>query len=255
MIPKLRASPPGREASGFSWIAQRSAVSRHGYARPVVEVVDNGSAPRLVVFDLDGTLYPRELYTGLVLDVIGAMFVELRGATPDHAARKVAELRELMRTEWSRTSTTSFVLANGFDVDEWRGYREAHLSIVDGVRPDELVVRELERLRAVVPIALLTNNTAGAAEAILDRIGIGVSGFTGVVSADDVGGRPKPDPGAFRVVLERFGVEARHVWGVGDRYDIDIGPLRELGGGGIAVDGPADLPEAVDRVIGRVSSA
>jgi FMN phosphatase YigB (HAD superfamily) len=219
----------------------------------MVEVIDNGSAPRLVVFDLDGTLYPRELYTGLVLDVIGAMFVELRGVTPDHAARKVAELRELMRTDWSRTSTTSFVLANGFDLDEWRAYRKAHLSIVAGIRPDELVVRELERLRAVVPIALLTNNTTSGAEAILDRLGVGVARFTGVVSSDDVGGRPKPDPGAFRVLLERFGVDARDVWGVGDRYDIDIRPLRELGGAGITVDGPADLPEAVDYLVGRVS--
>ncbi|TQM79676.1 FMN phosphatase YigB (HAD superfamily) [Saccharothrix saharensis] len=219
----------------------------------MVEVIDNGSAPRLVVFDLDGTLYPRELYTGLILDVIGAMFVELRGDPPEQAEAKVAELRELMRTEWSSTSTTSFVLANGIDVDEWRAYREAHLSIVDGVRPDERVVRELERLRAVVPIALLTNNTAGAAEAILDRIGVGVAGFTGVVSADDVGGRPKPDPGAFRVLLERFDVDAREVWGVGDRYDIDVRPLRELGGAGITVDGPADLPEAVDFLVGRAS--
>ncbi|MFJ6673035.1 HAD family hydrolase [Actinosynnema sp. NPDC091369] len=219
----------------------------------MVEVVDNGSAPRLVVFDLDGTLYPRELYTGLVLDVIGAMFVELRGEAPERAAAKVAELRELMRTEWSRTSTTSFVLANGFDVAEWREYREAHLTIADGVRPDERVVRELARLRAVVPIALLTNNTAGAAEAILDRLGVGVAGFTGVVSADDVGGRPKPDPGAFRVLLERFDVDAREVWGVGDRYDIDVRPLRELGGAGITVAGPADLPEAVDFLLGRAA--
>ena len=219
----------------------------------MVDVIDNGSAPRLVVFDLDGTLYPRELYTGLVLDVIGSMFVELRGETPDFAARKVAELREAMRTDWSRTSTTSFVLANGFDAGEWRAYREARLSIVDGVRPDELVVRELERLRDVVPIALLTNNTTRAAEAILDRIGVGVDRFTGVVSADDVGGRPKPDPGAFRVLLERFGVDAREVWGVGDRYDIDIRPLRELGGAGITVEGPADLPEAVDHLVDRVT--
>ncbi|MCE6996635.1 HAD family hydrolase [Saccharothrix sp. S26] len=219
----------------------------------MVEVIDNGSAPRLVVFDLDGTLYPRELYTGPILDVIGSMFVQLRGETPEHAARRVAELRERMRTDWSRTSTTSFVLAHGFAADEWREYREARLSIVDGVRPDDSVVRELARLRDLVPIALLTNNTAGAAAAILDRIGVGVAGFTGVVSADDVGGRPKPDPGAFRVLLERFGVDARHVWGVGDRYDIDIRPLRELGGGGITVEGPADLPEAVDHLVARVS--
>jgi FMN phosphatase YigB (HAD superfamily) len=219
----------------------------------VIDIADNGSVPRLVVFDLDGTLYSRELYTEPVLGVIGRMFVELRGATAEDAGRRVDELREAMRTNWSGTSTTAFVLANGFDLAEWRDFRAAHLSIVDGVRPDGVVVREVGRLREVVPVALLTNNTRDAAGEILDRIGFGVEGFDGVVSSEDVGGAPKPDPGAFRVLLRRFGVEARHAWGVGDRYDIDIRPLRDLGGAGITVTGPEELPAAVDHLVRLVS--
>ncbi|GAA3434957.1 HAD family hydrolase [Kutzneria kofuensis] len=219
----------------------------------MIDVLGNGSAPRLVVFDLDGTLYPREAYAEQVLAVIGRMFVELRGATPDQAGAKVAELREAMRTNWSGTSTTSFVRANGFDVGQWLGYRETHLSIADGLEPDENVERELARLREVVPIALLTNNTRASMKAILDKVGVG--GFTEVFSAEDTGHTPKPDPGAFRVVLDRFGVAAGDVWSVGDRVDIDIDPLRRLGGSGIAVDGPADLGAAVDHLIGLARPA
>lgn len=218
----------------------------------VIDVADNGSVPRLVIFDLDGTLYPREMYAEQVLTVIGRGFVELRGTTPEYAAGKVAELRELMRTDWSGTSTTSFVIENGFGVSEWQEYREANLSIAAGVRPDDGVVHTLGRLREVVPIALLTNNTRNSAAAILNRIGIGVDGFTAVLTAEDVGSTPKPNPGAFRVMLARFALDARHVWSVGDRYDIDIMGLRELGGAGIAVDGPADLAEVVDLLIARV---
>jgi hypothetical protein len=36
----------------------------------VIDVTDNSSAPRLVIFDLDGTLYPREMYAELILAVI-----------------------------------------------------------------------------------------------------------------------------------------------------------------------------------------
>jgi len=216
-------------------------------------VTDNGVAPRLVIFDLDGTLYPRELYAELILTVIGRGFAELRGTTPGYAARKVAELRELMRTDWSGTSTTSFMIENGFGVEEWQNFRVANLSIADGIQHDAAVVSELKRLREVVPIALLTNNTRGSAKAILDRIGVGVEGFAGVLTAEEVGRTPKPDSGAFRALLSRFELDARYAWSVGDRYNIDIRGLRELGGAGIAVDGPADLPEAVDLLIARVA--
>jgi FMN phosphatase YigB (HAD superfamily) len=219
----------------------------------VIDVDDNGSVPRLVIFDLDGTLYPREQYAEQVLAVIGRGFVELRGTTPGYAEEKVAELRARMRADWSGTSTTSFMIGNGSGVEEWRDYREANLSIADGVRPDGNVVRALERLRSVVPIVLLSNNTRGSAKAILDRIGVGVGGFTDVLTAEDVGETPKPNPEAFRVLLSRFELDARHAWSVGDRYDIDIRGLRELGGAGITVDGPADLPAAVDVLIAKVA--
>jgi FMN phosphatase YigB (HAD superfamily) len=223
--------------------------------RRVIDVLGNGTAPRLVVFDLDGTLYPKEAYAEQVLAVIGRMFVELRGVSAQRADEKVAELREAMRTNWSGTSTTSFVRANGFDVAQWLGYRETHLSIADGLVPDEGVVLELARLRDVVPIVLLTNNTRGSMKSILDKLGIGVGGFTQVFSSEDAGDTPKPDSGAFQVVLDAFGVPAEHAWSVGDRVDIDIDPLRRLGGSGIAVDGPADLGAAVDHLIGLVRRA
>ncbi|MFJ5991564.1 HAD family hydrolase [Lentzea sp. NPDC092896] len=221
----------------------------------MIDVLGNGSAPQLVVFDLDGTLYPKEAYAEQVLAVIGRMFVELQGASETHAEAKVAELREAMRTNWSGTSTTSFVRANGFDVAQWLEYRETHLSIADGLRRDDGVVRELGRLREVVPIVLLTNNTRGSMEAILGKVGIGTGGFTEVFSSEDSRDTPKPDPGAFQVVLDRLGVPAEGTWSVGDRVDIDIAPLQRLGGSGIAVDGPADLGAAVDHLIGLVRRA
>ncbi|MFJ8962105.1 HAD family hydrolase [Lentzea sp. NPDC102401] len=221
----------------------------------MIGVLGNGSAPRLVVFDLDGTLYPKEAYAEQVLAVIGRMFVELQGASEAHAEAKVAELREAMRTNWSGTSTTSFVRANGFDVAQWLEYRETHLSIADGLRRDDGVVRELGRLRKVVPIVLLTNNTRGSMEAILGKVGIGTEGFTEVFSSEDSRDTPKPDPRAFQVVLDRLGVPAEGTWSVGDRVDIDIAPLQRLGGSGIAVDGPADLGAAVDHLIGLVRRA
>ncbi|NRQ37302.1 HAD family hydrolase [Nonomuraea sp. NN258] len=210
-----------------------------------MRVDGNGRAPRLVIFDLDGTLYPREAYVDQVLGVIARMFVELRGVSQQEARAALAELRQAMRDDWDGTSATSFVLGHGFGIEQWRDYRHRHLSIADGLTADAVTVGELSRLRAHVPIALLTNNARAAALAVLARIGLGRDSFDALLAAEDVGDTPKPDVGAYAAVLAAAGVSAEYAWAVGDRYDIDVGPLRRLGGAGIVVSGPEELPSAV----------
>ncbi|WP_405393629.1 HAD family hydrolase [Microbispora hainanensis] len=219
-----------------------------------MRVDTNGKPPKLVIFDLDGTLYPREAYVGQVLDVIATMFVELRGLSRQAALAQLQELQQAMLDNWDGTSTTSFVLAHGFGIDQWRDYRHRHLTIADGLQPDPAVTRQLARLRERVPIALLTNNTRAAALAILGKIGLAAESFDVLLAAEDVGPAPKPDSGAFLAVLGAAGTPAAHAWAIGDRYDIDIGPLRLLGGAGIVVSGPEELPQAVDRILADVSA-
>ncbi|WP_432930454.1 HAD family hydrolase [Microbispora sp. CA-135349] len=219
-----------------------------------MRVDTNDTPPKLVIFDLDGTLYPREAYVGQVLDVIARMFVELRGLSRQAALARLEELQQAMLDNWDGTSTTSFVLAHGFGLDQWRDYRHRHLTIADGLRPDPAVARELARLREHVPIALLTNNTRAAALAILGKIGLATESFDVLLAAEDVGRTPKPDSGAFLAVLGAARTSAGDAWAIGDRYDIDIGPLRRLGGAGIVVSGPGELPLAVDRILTDVSA-
>jgi FMN phosphatase YigB (HAD superfamily) len=216
-----------------------------------MRVYDNGSRPELVVFDLDGTLYPRERYVDLVLDVIGRGLVELGGATPDAARSRVAALRALMEENWDGTSTTAFMIAEGVDAGEWREFRTQHLDIASGLAPDDRLVRDVAHLRGHLPAALLTNNTRALAEQILKKIGFPDDAFDAVVSAEDVGTHPKPSPAAFQTVVDRLGVPAGSIWGIGDRYDIDIAPLASLGGAGITVSGPAEIGDAIGFLIDR----
>lgn len=223
--------------------------------RSRMRLYDNGSQPELIIFDLDGTLYPRERYVDLVLDVIARGLVELGGRTPPAAAQRVAVLRSMMAANWDGTSTTAFVLAEGVDAGRWREFRTRHLDIAQGLSPDERVVASVAGLRRRLPVALLTNNTRPLADRILRKIGFPDGAFTAVISAEDLGSAPKPAPAAFGVALERLGARAAGTWSVGDRYDIDVAPLLELGGAGATVSGPDELGVALAEIVARAGGA
>lgn len=216
-----------------------------------MRVYDNGSRPGLAIFDLDGTLYPRERYVDLVLEVIGRGLVELNGATPEAARSRVGVLRAMMEENWDGVSTTAFVIAEGVDVAKWRDFRTRYLDVASGVTPDDRVVDHVARLRRHMPVALLTNNTRELADQILGKIGFPDDAFEAVISAEDVGAHPKPSPLAFQTAVDRLGVPSRNTWGIGDRYDIDIAPLSALGGAGVTISGPTEIGDAVDLLIDR----
>ncbi|HEU5421246.1 MAG TPA: HAD family hydrolase [Streptosporangiaceae bacterium] len=216
-----------------------------------MRVSDNGSRPELVIFDLDGTLYPRERYVDLVLDVISRGLVELSRATADAARSRVALLRSMMEEDWDGTSTTAFMVAEGVDATEWRDFRTEHLDIASGLTPDDLVVGQIVHLRRHAPVALLTNNTRALTDQILQKIGFPGDAFDAIISAEDVGASPKPSPAAFQAVIGRLGVPARDTWSIGDRYDIDVAPLAALGGAGVTVSGPAEIGGAIAFLIDR----
>ncbi|WP_027344349.1 HAD family hydrolase [Hamadaea tsunoensis] len=217
-----------------------------------MRVHDNGSPPRAVVFDLDGTLYPRERYVDPTLDVIARGLVELHGLTPAAARDRVAELRRRMAGNWDATSTTGFMIAEGVDPARWSAYRSRHLDIAAGLSRDEELVAAVRRLSGHLPVALLTNNTRTLAGRILAKIGFPDGVFTAVVGAEDTGAQPKPSPAAFGIVLDRLGVGAPGTWSVGDRYDIDVAPLERLGGAGVTVEGPGEIGEAVGLLLSRL---
>ncbi len=214
-----------------------------------MKVMENGWRPTLVIFDLDGTLYPREAYVEQILNVIAEMFVQLRGLSPEAADAELETLRRAIRDDWDKTSTTSFVVSRGFTMQQWHDFRARYMLVAERLQMNPQVVNDLARLRTRVGIALLTNNTRAATGKILQRIGFGKGAFDAVVTAEDVGGTPKPDKRAFEAVLATMRVQAVEAWAVGDRYHIDVEPLRKMGGAGIVVSGPKELSMAVDHLL------
>ncbi len=80
----------------------------------------------------------------------------------------------------------------------------------------------------------VVSNSDGRVESLLELAGL--RKYLGFVVDSAVVGVEKPDPGIFRIALERAGVEARLAVHVGDIYEIDVMGARAAGVEGILLD-------------------
>ena len=165
--------------------------------------------PRLLVFDLDGTLVDsrRDL-----ADATNALLVEL-GALPlpvDAVAAMVGEGAAVL----VRRALT----ASGLDpatpgaLDRFLAHYEERLLV--HTRPYEGTREALVELHAICPLAVLTNKPTRATRSVLE--GLDLAGFfRWVVGGDTAHGR-KPDPAGLQWLMEQAGADPRQTMLIGD---------------------------------------
>lgn len=216
-----------------------------------------GSAARLIVFDLDGTLIDSSLD---LADSANALIVEHRGQplSVDAITAMVGEGAPLL--------VRRVLQAAGLDLD----LREAlprflelyderllvHTRLYDGTR------EALETLASRAPLAILTNKPQRPTERILDGLGIAPL-FRWVVGGDTAHGR-KPEPGGLNHLMAVAGTGTSETVMVGDsaidlrtaraagtriclvRYGFGFWSVKELlHGVEMIADSPADLSSVV----------
>jgi HAD superfamily hydrolase (TIGR01549 family) len=107
--------------------------------------------------------------------------------------------------------------------------------VIEGVRPS------LERLRAAGLRLAAVSNANGTVRVLFDRLGF--TPFFEVVLDSRVEGVEKPDPGIFRLALERLGEEAGAALHAGDFYHVDVLGARAAGIRPVLVDEAGLYPE------------
>ena len=123
------------------------------------------------------------------------------------------------------------------------------LALLSGdVRPQ--MVEALRRIRAAgLPQALLTNNfTAGDAVEARPEVAEAMALFDVVVESSKAGVR-KPDPAAYRLVLDELGLAPEEI-GFLDDLGINLKPARALGMHTIKVVDPDEALTELESVLG-----
>src|ERR1700716_3899268 len=208
--------------------------------------------PRIIAFDLDGTLVDTapDLISALnfVLDREGMAPVPLKSARNmiGAGARKLIE-RGL---EIGGRAVTQDDLARM--MRDFIDYYAAH--IADASRPFEGLEAALDDLSARgYRFAVCTNKLEWLSKLLLDRLGSS-SRFSAICGADTFG-VSKPDPAILQQTIARAGGQLSAAIMVGDGGP-DIGVARRAGGPGVGVEfGYTEVPMAdlkPDRLINHM---
>lgn len=195
---------------------------------------------RAFLFDLDDTLFDHRFCTRCALAVIQAHLPSLAAMSIE----ALADLHGQVLEEYHRE-----VLAGRLDVDAARlarfrklvelqggrvdadgltraaaAYREAYLA---ARRPVPGAAAVLQALRALGPVAVVSNNVLAEQVAKIDVCGLGAH-IDALVVSEEVG-VAKPDPRIFLEALRRIGASPDHAVMIGDSWTADIAGARAAG--------------------------
>ncbi|WP_436527426.1 HAD family hydrolase [Actinoplanes sp. HUAS TT8] len=206
-----------------------------------------------VLFDLDGTLGDHDTSVATALT---AWLPTVGMVADDATIARWHEVAETHLAAWRRREVDypeqrrrrlrdlGFAYGNpaldqifaGYLVEYEKAYH-AYDDVTEALA--EIAERDLK-------VAVLTNGSAQQQQGKLARMGLADLGP--VWTPDDLG-MAKPDPGAFRGAVARWGLRPGEVLSLGDRHDLDVLAARAAGLRAVHLDrpgiGPMDEPHRI----------
>ena len=184
--------------------------------------VDEMGRIKLVIFDIDGTLYESREYEVELGRTIVSLVGEMLGLG-------VEETRRRLESE-KKTSLTVSSSINKLGLDRRKFYDLLAERIEPSrfIAPDPTVVDEIRSLRAAgVKVAAHTNSGVLLAGKVLKALGLKLEDFDVVMTSDEA--EPKPAPDGYIKITERAGVSPSETVYVGDRPLVELRTAKTLG--------------------------
>jgi putative hydrolase of the HAD superfamily len=214
---------------------------------------------RAVFFDAGETLlYPHPSFAELFADVLRDEGYRVDPATVREVVSASSQrFNELLRSERARLWSTSpersramwdtiyrsFLADAGIEGEHDRLVGALHTRFTDlasyRLHPD--AIPTLERLRSTSLTLGLISNFEEWLERLLEALE--VNHFFDVIVISGIEGVEKPDPGIFRIALDRAGVDAERSVYVGDNPVFDVEAAREVGMVPVLIDRRGRHPE------------
>ena len=207
--------------------------------------MNRAAPPKAIIFDLDNTLVTtsdsRKRAWSSVVDSFATRFQGKDSqtvleafvnigtafwATTKHTEESMAR-REIVRRSFDKLGISDISLE--FELlDAFVERRQQLISLYPGSESTLTALRS-----AGVLLALLTNSTAGV-DAQRDKIErFALQRYFEHIQIEGEFGIGKPDPAAFRNVLDALSLQAEDVWMVGDHLEFDVAAAQHLGMCGI----------------------
>lgn len=201
-----------------------------------------------LIFDLDGTLYPRIIYLSEYYNFALKASKELLGLSDDEAKVFLESGNIFQNPIGEPGSVSSLLVRRGISLRNWNDYRNKYFDISIHVSLDIELVGTLQTLSKLYKLALITNNTSKITRQILNKLGLLETIFSVILTSDD-NIALKPDIQSFAYVLKRLGTQPKSMLSIGDRYNVDIAPVLTIGGSGVLVYEPHEITEFSEKYL------
>ncbi|MBQ4378255.1 MAG: HAD family hydrolase [Treponema sp.] len=211
--------------------------------------------PKVLIFDIDSTLYTCPEYAHEQIDSQIRHWANLNGYSHEGARNMIADFRRKWASEHNgqKISLGNLFKFFGVSIETSIEWRKSLFDPAEYLHRDEKLISVLTELSKKYYMICVTNNPVDPARKTLEVIGI--SEFFPKIIGLDTCFASKPS----KKILEAALNEAETVLGekitysdcisIGDRYDIDLALPVELGAGGILVSGSEELCDVLPKIL------
>ncbi|MBP3772232.1 MAG: HAD family hydrolase [Treponema sp.] len=217
--------------------------------------------PRVLIFDIDMTLYTCPEYAHEQIDCQIRHWAQLKGYQVDSARAMIADFRRKWAAEHNgqKISLGNLFTSFGVSIETSIEWRKTLFNPADYLHRDEKLISALSELSKSFYMICVTNNPVEPARKTLEVIGI--SEFFPEIIGLDTCMASKPSKKILDAALqkandyfENLGETGRKISysdciSIGDRYDIDLALAIELGMGGILVSGSEEVCNLSDILL------
>lgn len=199
----------------------------------------NKNVIRLIVLDLDGTLYDINDVISTVYRYQVEFLSKKLGKTPNEIEVFLDKHSIFPYVTKETKSATELFAQIGIDKEEWKEYRNSHFD-VSAVHKEKAVEGYiLHHLSEKYLLVLLSSNTMTSIKKVLSHLDIPKEYFVEVVCSDFFPSEQvfnKKE--AMKYLSNKYDIPFHTMLSIGDRYQTDIKPMVELGGVGILIKSP-----------------
>ncbi|MEO0095371.1 MAG: HAD family hydrolase [candidate division WOR-3 bacterium] len=200
---------------------------------------------KVIIFDLDGTLYTSNEVYQKFAEAAYYTYAKLKKSTIEQAKEILERRREEMRKERGyAVPYTLALLSFGIPIEEWHKENIKFFNAGDFLKKDERLANILSKLKEKYKLAVFTNNNRIQTERILKALGI--EKLFDYIFTYESFELIKPNPEVFKKIIKELKVKPEECLMVGDRYYVDLLPAKEQGMEIHEVEGPEDISELLE---------
>lgn len=207
---------------------------------------------KVLIFDIDSTLYTNSEYAHEQIDSQIRHFAYLTGITNEEARKKISEHRKnwAKNNNGKKISLGNLLTNFGITIETSIEWRKHLFNPKDYLTKDENLIRAITKLKEKYYLICVTNNPVEQGKNTLQALGIN-NLITEIIGLDTLK-ESKPSKNILELAIKissektNKNITFNDCISIGDRFDIDLDLPIQLGMGGILVNTVNDvykLPE------------